>query len=187
LPGDLRFVDVNGDGVIDSNDRTNIGDPIPDLTFGLNFSFEWKNFDFLAYAFGSVGNDIVRNYERNQQLTNRTVYYLDRWTGPGSSNSFPRVTTAATSNTLFSDFYVEDGSFLRMQNLQLGYSFGEDMREKFKLSKFRVYVSIDNLFTLTEYQGYDPTASGGAPIGAGIDQGFYPTPRTFLLGLNIKY
>ena len=187
LPGDLRFVDVNGDGVIDSNDRTNIGDPIPDLTFGLNLSFEWKNFDFLAYAFGSVGNDIVRNYERNQQLTNRTVYYLDRWTGPGSSNSFPRVTTAATSNTLFSDFYVEDGSFLRMQNLQLGYSFGEGMREKFKLSKFRVYVSIDNLFTLTEYQGYDPTASGGAPIGAGIDQGFYPTPRTFLLGLNIKY
>lgn len=187
LPGDLRFVDVNGDGVINSDDRTNIGDPFPDFTFGLNISFNYKHFDFLAYAFGSAGNDIVRNYERNQELTNRTVYYLDRWTGPGTSNSFPRVTTAASSNTLFSDFYVEDGSFIRMQNIQFGYSFAEEMLEKFKLSKLRLYISVDNLFTLTEYQGYDPTGSPGSSIGAGIDQGIYPSPTTFLLGLNLKY
>jgi hypothetical protein len=96
------------------------------------------------------------------------------------------VTTAATSNLVFSDFYVEDGSFLRAQNMQLGYTFGEDLLEKFKLSKFRVYVSLSNAFTLTKYRGYDPTSSNGAPIGSGFDPGFYPTPRTYLLGANIK-
>ncbi len=186
-PGDIRFVDVNGDGVITPDDRTNIGDPFPDLTFGFNISFNWKNFDFLAYAFGSIGNDIVRNYERNQPLTNRTVYYLDRFTGEGTSNSFPRVTTEATSNTLFSDFYVEDGSFLRLQNIQFGYTFPKDIIEAIKLDNFRIYASIQNLFTLTEYQGYDPSISSSSPIGAGIDQGFYPVPTQFVFGVNIKY
>lgn len=186
-PGDIRFVDVNGDGVINENDRTNIGDPFPDFTFGLNISLNWKQFDFLAYAFGQVGNDIVRNYERNQQLTNRTVYYLDRFTGPGSSNSFPRVTTSATNNILFSDFYVEDGSFLRLQNVQLGYTFPDSFTDKFKLTNFRIYTSVENLFTLTKYQGYDPTASVGTSIGAGIDQGFYPRAKVFVFGLNVKF
>ena len=99
-PGDIRFVDVNGDGLIDSNDRTNIGDPIPDVTLGMNIGFTVGNWDFLAYAFSSIGNDIVRNYERFQPLTNRSVNYLDRWTGEGSTNTDPRVTTSATSNTL---------------------------------------------------------------------------------------
>lgn len=186
LPGDLIFVDINGDGVINDDDRTNIGDPIPTATMGLNLSFDYKNFDFGAYAFASVGNDIVRNYERNLPNTNRTTYFLDRWTGEGTSNSFPRVTTGATNNTLFSDFYVEDGSFIRLQNVQLGYSFSSEILERWGLDKFRIYVSASNLFTLTEYSGYDPTASTGQPIGGGIDYGFYPTPRTYLLGMNLK-
>ena len=184
--GDIRFADLNGDGVINTQDKTYIGDPIPDATMGLNLSFEYKNFDFQSYFFASLGNEIVRNYERNDRFTNRTTYYLNRWTGAGSSNEYPRVTTAATSNLVFSDFYVEDGSFLRAQNMQLGYTFGEDLLEKFKLSKFRVYVSLSNAFTLTKYRGYDPTSSNGAPIGSGFDPGFYPTPRTYLLGANIK-
>ncbi|MGB3608114.1 MAG: TonB-dependent receptor [Psychroserpens sp.] len=194
-PGDLRFVDINDDGIIDDNDRTDIGNPLPDVTMGLNFSFEFKNIDFAVYAFASIGNDLVRNYERNQPLTNRSSYYLDRWTGEGTSNNFPRVTSGANSNSLFSDFFVEDGDFVRLQNVQLGYSISEKALEGSKISKLRFYVSASNLFTLTEYSGYDPTIFAtsnpdGTPasaIGAGIDYGFYPTPKTFLLGMNLKF
>lgn len=185
-PGDLIFVDINNDGVINDEDRTNIGDPIPDFTMGFNLTLNYKNFDLSAYAFASVGNDIVRNYERNLPNANRPVSFLNRWTGEGTSNSFPRVTTGANNNILFSDFYVEDGSFVRLQNLQLGYTLSRETVEKWGLGKLRFYVSVNNLFTLTEYSGYDPTASTGEPIGGGIDYGFYPTPRTYLLGINLK-
>ncbi len=184
--GDLKFVDTNGDGVITPDDKTNLGDPIPDITMGLNLSFDYGNFDFQSYFFASLGNDIVRNYERNDRFTNRTTYYLDRWTGTGTSNEFPRVTTGATANTVFSDFYVEDGSFLRAQNMQLGYSFPESTLSKLGIEKLRFYVSVNNAFTLTKYRGYDPTVSTGAPVGGGFDQGLYPTPRTYLLGVNMK-
>ena len=186
-PGDLRFVDINNDGVIDDDDKTDLGNPLPDVTLGFNLTFDYKNFDFGAYTFASVGNEIVRNYERNQPFTNRTIYYLDRWTGEGSSNSFPRVTSGANTNSLFSDFFVEDGSFVRLQNVQLGYSLSDKALESSKLEKVRFYVSATNLFTLTEYQGYDPTTSNGAPIGGGIDFGFYPNPQTFLFGMNLKF
>lgn len=186
-PGDIRFVDQNGDGTIDSDDRIDIGNPIPDATMGLNLSINYKNFDFGAYAFASIGNEIVRNYERNQPLVNKSVYTLNRWVGEGSTNEYPRVTTGATSNTLFSDFYVEDGSFVRMQNAQLGYTFPNELMERFGADKLRVYVSANNIYTFTEYKGYDPSASSGSPIGAGIDQGFYPVPRTYLLGVNLKF
>ena len=139
------------------------------------------------YAFAQIGNEIVRNYERNLPLTNRSVYFLDRWTGPGTSNTHPRVTTGANGNNLFSDFYVEDGSFVRLQNVQLGYSFNERFTKDLSFDKLRVYVSASNLFTLTKYRGYDPTASTPSPIGAGIDQGFYPSPKTFLLGVNVNF
>lgn len=186
LPGDLRFVDLNNDGVIDDDDKTNIGNPLPDATMGINISLDYKNFDFSAYAFASVGNEIVRNYERNQNLTNRSIYFLDRWTGEGTSNTTPRVTTGANSNGLFSDYFVEDGSFVRLQNVQLGYTFNSESDDA-AIDRLRVYVTASNLVTLTKYRGYDPTASSGAPIGGGIDQGFYPNPRTFLLGLNVKF
>jgi len=186
-PGDLKFVDQNGDGVIDLNDRVNLGNPIPDATMGLNISFDYKNIDFSAYTFASIGNEIVRNYERNQQLVNKPIWYLDRWTGEGTSNTSPLQTIGATSNTDFSDFYVEDGSFVRLQNVQLGYTFSDNVLNNDKISKLRIYVSANNLFTLTKYRGYDPTIGNGAPIGGGIDNGFYPSASTFLLGLNVKF
>ena len=186
-PGDLRYVDQNGDGVINGDDRVNIGDPIADINMGINISMNYKNFDFSAYAFASLGGEIVRNYERNQPLTNRTVYYLDRWTGEGTSNTFPRVTTGANSNNLFSDFYVEDGSFLRLQTVQLGYNLGEKMLDKIGFDSARLYVSALNLFTLTKYRGFDPTTSTGAPIGGGIDGGLYPVPKQFLFGVNVNF
>ena len=186
-PGDIRFVDLNGDGTITDADRTNLGDPIADITMGLNLSAKYKNFDFSAYAFASIGNDIVRNYERNLALTNKPAWYLDRWRGPGTSNTNPRVTTGATGNTAFSDFYVEDGSFVRLQNVQVGYSMNPSLFGKSGIDKLRFYFSANNLVTLTKYKGYDPAATNGAAIGGGIDQGFYPTPKTFLFGLNVNF
>ena len=184
VPGDFRYVDQDNNGIIDEKDRTYIGDPIPDITMGLNMSLDYKQFDFKAYAFASLGSDIVRNYERYGKITNRPSYVLDRWHGPGTSNTTPRVTTAANPNTRFSDFYVEDGSFVRVQNIQLGYSLDNQFLD---IESFRLYISANNPFTFTKYKGFDPTTSSGAPIGGGFDQGFYPNPRTFSLGVNIKF
>lgn len=186
-PGDIRYVDVNGDGVINTDDRTNIGNPIPAVTMGLNLSLKYKGFDFIAYAFASIGNEMVRNYERTQPNVNKLSYTLDRWTGTGTGNTVPRVTTAATSNNVFSDFYVEDASFLRLQNIQLGYTFPTELTDKIKIGSLRLYTSISNLFTLTNYTGYDPAASSGAPIGGGFDSGFYPAARTYTFGLNLNF
>jgi TonB-linked SusC/RagA family outer membrane protein len=186
-PGDLRFVDVNGDGTLDDKDRTNIGDPIPTATMGFNIQMNYKQFDFAMYTFASVGNDIVRNYERNLTDVNRLNYVLGRWTGEGSTNSIPRVTTGATGNSNFSSYFVEDGSYARIQNIQLGYSVKPSFVEKAGISKVRLYAAVNNLYTFTKYRGYDPGASNGAPIGGGIDNGFYPIPRTYLLGLNLNF
>lgn len=186
-PGDLRFVDVNNDGEINAEDRTNLGDPIPDVTMGLNLTLNYKNLDFTAYAFASIGNDMVRNYERTLTDVNRLNYVLDRWTGEGTSNSVPRVTTAATTNNVFSDYFVEDASYLRIQNVQIGYSLPSSVIDQLGISKVRIYFGVNNLYTFTKYKGYDPGATSGAPIGGGIDFGFYPIPRTYLCGLNLNF
>jgi TonB-linked SusC/RagA family outer membrane protein len=186
-PGDLRFVDTNGDGILNASDRINIGDPIPAATMGFNLQMNYKNFDFAVYTFASVGNDMVRNYERNLTDVNRLNYVLDRWTGEGSTNANPRVTTSATGNSTFSNYFVEDASYLRIQNMQLGYSLNPQYSEKAGITKVRVYAGVNNLYTFTKYRGFDPGASNGAPIGGGIDYGFYPIPRTYLLGLNINF
>ena len=184
-PGDLRFVDVNGDGEIDANDRTFIGKPLPDYIMGFSLSFDYKNFDFSTYAYAELGKDMVRNYERDQKNVNRLDYYLDRWTGLGTSSEVPRATTGATSNKLFSDFFVEDASFLRIQNIQLGYSL--PLPENIGISKLRLYASVNNALTFSKYKGFDPAATSGNAIGGGIDPGFYPVTRQYLLGLNISF
>jgi hypothetical protein len=130
---------------------------------------------------------MVRNYERTLSDANRLNYVLDRWTGEGTSNSVPRVTTGATANNVFSDYFVEDASYLRIQNIQLGYTLNPEVSEMVKITKLRLYAGVNNLYTFTKYKGFDPGASNGNPIGGGIDYGFYPVPRTFLLGLNINF
>lgn len=185
-PGDIRYVDVNGDGVINFDDRTYLGKPQADYFMGLNLSFNYKNFDFGTYMYAEIGKEMIRNYERNQPNVNRSRLYLDRWTGEGTSNSVPRVTTGATTNALFSDFFVEDASFLRIQNIQLGYSLSQSTLEKIGMSKVRIYATVNNPFTFTKYSGYDPAATSGAPIGGGIDYGFYPISRQYILGLNLS-
>ncbi|AUC23632.1 SusC/RagA family protein [Polaribacter sejongensis] len=185
-PGDIRYKDTNNDGVIDFDDRVNIGNPQADFYMGFNISAKYKNWDFTSYLYAELGKDMVRNFERFLPNVNKPAYYLDRWTGAGTSNSVPRLTNDATNNRLFSDFFVEDASFLRMQNIQIGYTFAPDLLEKVGLSKLRLYTSINNLFTLTDYTGYDPSINDGA-IGAGIDSGNYPSARQFLLGLNVEF
>lgn len=186
-PGDIRFKDVNGDGVINLNDRTKVGSPLADYTMGFNVTMNYKNFDFAAYSYASVGNEMVRNYERSVSDLNKMNYVLGRWTGEGTSNSVPRVTTEATTNNLFSDYFVEDASFLRIQNIQLGYTFANSLSQKVGISKLRLYSSVTNPFTFTKYRGFDPTGSNGAAIGGGIDYGFYPSPKVFILGLNLNF
>lgn len=186
-PGDLKFKDVNGDGVVDIKDRTYIGKPIADYTLGFNINLRYKGFDFVSYAYASVGNDLIRNYERTENKLNRLNYVLDRWTGEGTSNSVPRVTTGASSNNLFSDYFVEDASFLRIQNVQLGYSLASKFIEKAGISKVRFYASVNNLYTFTKYKGFDPTANSGNPVSGGIDYGYYPAPRIYSFGLNVNF
>jgi TonB-linked SusC/RagA family outer membrane protein len=186
-PGDLRYKDINGDNVIDANDRTYIGKPIADYTLGLNLSFNYKNFDFVAYTYASVGNELIRNYERTEARLNKLNYVLDRWTGEGTSNTVPRVTAGASTNSVFSSYFVDDASFIRIQNLQLGYSINKKYLEKAGISKLRLYASVNNLYTFTKYKGFDPAANSGDPISGGIDSGFYPTPKTYMLGVNVNF
>ena len=187
-PGDLKFVDTNGNGYIDPEDKTNLGDPLADITMGFNIGFTYKNIDFSANAFASIGNDMIRDYERTDLYANRGTYMLDRWQGTGTSNTVPRAVAGASVNTgFFSDFYVEDASFLRLQNVQIGYSLNSKVLSSLGLDKFRIYVSGNNLYTFTEYLGYDPSASNGAPIGSGIDKGFYPVASSYLLGINLNF
>ncbi|RDI13252.1 SusC/RagA family TonB-linked outer membrane protein [Flavobacterium sp. AG291] len=186
-PGDIRFVDMNGDGIVDVRDKTKVGDPIPDATMGFNIQLNYKGFDFAAYAFASLGNDMVRNYERDAADVNRSNYLLGRWHGEGTSNSVPRVTTGNTANNVFSDYFVEDASYCRIQNIQLGYTINNNFTQKSGITKLRLYVGANNLYTFTKYRGYDPGASSGAPLSSGIDFGFYPVPRTYLLGLNLNF
>ena len=186
-PGDIRYVDMNGDDQITVADRVNVGDPIPDATMGFNLQLSYKEFDFAAYTFASIGNDMVRNYERDVADVNRSNYLLGRWHGEGTSNTVPRVTTESTTNSLFSDYFVEDASFLRIQNVQLGYTINENFTKKSGITKLRLYAGVNNLYTFTKYRGFDPGASSNSPLSSGIDFGFYPVPRTYLLGLNLNF
>ena len=187
VPGDIRFVDVNGDGVITAADQTKIGDPFPTFTMGWNLNLEFKNFDFNAFTYASVGNDIYSAYERNANYSNKYRGVLARWTGPGTTNNAanPRYSfTDANSNIRVSDRYVQDGSFIKIKNLQLGYTFPASVTKSI-FNKLRVFVQVKNAFTFTDYTGYDPEIAGGI-LDTGIDRGAYPQSRTYSFGLDFK-
>jgi TonB-dependent starch-binding outer membrane protein SusC len=186
-PGDIRFVDVNGDGKIDAKDQTIIGDPFPDFTLGWTLNLAFKNFDFSAFTYASVGNDVYRAYERNANFSNKSRDVLGRWTGAGSTNDarHPRYSfTDANSNIRVSDRYVEDGSFVKLKNIQLGYNMPKSLTGKV-FTNLRVYFQVKNAFTLTKYTGFDPEIAGGI-LNTGIDRGAYPQARTYAVGLDIK-
>lgn len=188
-PGDLRYVDLSGDGSIDfssDEDKTIIGSPFPDVTMGLNLNAFFKGIDLSAMIYTSIGNDIIRNYERQTPMANLLSYRLNRWTGEGTSND-PRITNEGTTNTLLSDWWVEDGSYVRLKNLQFGYSLPNSVNEKLRINRARVYLSANNLITFTKYKGFDPDFSNPNPTVSGVDLGFYPQARTYMIGINLNF
>jgi TonB-linked SusC/RagA family outer membrane protein len=187
-PGDFRWVDINGDGKIGGDeDKTFLGPNIPKFTFGLTLNLGYKGFDFMAFAQGAAGNKIFQGLRRLDILTaNYSTKALGRWRGEGTSNDNPRLTITDPNKNYsqMSDFYLEDGDYLRLKITTLGYTLPAKWFGKVGVSKFRVYVTAENLFTLTKYTGYDPEVGGGV---FGIDKGQYPQARTFLGGVQIQF
>jgi TonB-dependent starch-binding outer membrane protein SusC len=185
-PGDLRYVDLNDDGVIDNNDRTMIGNPNPDFIFGFNVSLDYKGFDFMVQASGVAGNELVKSWRGPGGRGNYTAEILDRWTGPGTSNKIPRVTEEGANWAQFSDLYIYDGSFLRINTITLGYDFARLVKKNY-LNKVRLYASVLNAFTFTKYSGMDPEVGHNEGFSTGVDVGYYPRPITMLIGANIRF
>lgn len=190
-PGDVIWVDTNNDGKIDVNDKTMIGNPHPDCTFGMGVNMAWKGFDLAITLAAQTGNQIMKSYRSfvDYPANNYTTDILKRWHGNGTSTRWPRLTSATSSNWQWvSDLYMEDGSFIRCQNLTVGYDF-KNLFQHLPVQQLRLYAAANNLFVLTHYSGMDPEVGyGGASSWAsGIDLGFYPSPRTIMIGLDIKF
>ncbi|MDR3140628.1 MAG: TonB-dependent receptor [Tannerellaceae bacterium] len=196
-PGDVIFVDVKKDGLINADDRTMIGNPHPDITSGLSLNFSYKGFDLSLNAYGAFGHQIIRSYRdyRYYPLQNYTTDIFGRWHGEGTSNKLPRLTSGTHFNWSVSDIFVEDADYVRLQNLTVGYDF-KRLIPRLPLAQARLYVTAQNLFTFTGYSGMDPEVGynqkdGGAIYGdtwtSGIDSGFYPSPRVYMFGLNLKF
>ncbi|HEX6981509.1 MAG TPA: TonB-dependent receptor [Balneolaceae bacterium] len=193
-PGDIRFVDINNDGMISDADRTYLGSPIPDFQFGFNASASYKNFDISLLISGVYGNKLMNTMGyrllNGSFIGNKMAAVLNRWTGPGTSNEMPRLTwNDPNNNARISDRYVEDGSYMRLKTIQIGYNLSSDLLEKVGARSVRIYASGRNLFTLTNYSGLDPELGkvNNNNLNNGIDMGNYPVPRSFFLGLNIGF
>lgn len=187
VPGDVRFVDVDGNGIIDANDRTDIGKGMPDWTFGFNLGVSWKNFDLNMMWQGTAGNDIYDATRRTDIATsNLPSWMLNRWTGEGTSNRIPRFVQGDNVNWQSSDLYVYDGSYLRLKNIQLGYTLPAALTQKVFISSLRFYVAAENLFTFTKYHGFDPEISSGG-TSLGIDYGVYPQARVWTIGASLSF
>ena len=194
-PGDVKYVDVDHNGVINANDKVDLGNGLPKYTFGFNFNLGWKGFDLSANFTGAAGFKIAQSYrDPSSSQGNYSRRILKRWTGEGTSNEIPRVTYADAGNWLFSDLYLQDGDYIRLQNLTLGYDFKKLISWK-GLSKLRLYAQVQNLFTLTKYDGMDPEigsyngTDGNSSDSwvSGVDMGYYPHPRTFIVGVNVAF
>lgn len=186
-PGDVKYYDIDHNGVINDADKVNLGNGMPDFTYGFTLGFDYKGFDFNVTANGMVGNDIVQAYRNvGTKTANYTTEVLSRWTGEGTSNKYPRV-TENNINWQFSDLFIHDGSFLRVSNITLGYDFVKILKTQL-FSQARLYFQIQNALTFTKYNGMDPEIGYGVNSWAsGIDLGYYPRPCTILVGVNLKF
>lgn len=187
VPGDFRWKDNNGDGTITADDKAFLGSPLPKMTFGFTINADYKGFDLMIFAQGAAGNKIFQGLRRlDVANANYSTAALNRWTGEGTSNSFPRLTTDDTNGnfTNMSDFYLEDGDYLRFKVVQFGYALPKSIIEKIGFQKIRLYVTAENLLTLTKYSGYDPEIGGNV---FGLDRGYYPQSRSFLFGANFQF
>lgn len=186
-PGDFKWVDLSGDGQITSEDRTFIGNPSPPWSFGIRASAAWRNFDFSVFGQGVYGNKIFQGLRRlDIPSANYTTDALGRWTGPGTSNSYPRLSDSDPNHNFSypSSFYLSDGSYFRIKTMQLGYTLPVSIASNIGIQKARIYVMSHNLLTFTKYSGYDPEIGGSS---YSIDRGIYPQARSFMLGLDLTF
>lgn len=193
-PGDIIYLDQNSDGRIDEQDLVYQGSAVPDFTYGGYVNMNYGILDLSVSFIGSYGNKIanVRSYWLNNSSpieSNLSVDRLNRWTGEGSTNYYPRVTTRANDNSLYSDRFIEDGSYFRLRNIQLGVTLPASITNKILMDQVRLYISADNLFTITDYSGLDPEIgiTRGDPFAPGVDYGTYPVARTIIFGANISF
>ena len=191
-PGDVKFVDVNGDGKITKDDKTMIGDPNPDFNLGLSFNIAWKGFDFAVNGYGAFGQQVAKSYRQFSDHPDNnycTDVYTKYWTGEGSTNRYPRFTDGKNVNmSEISKVWVEDSDYFKVQNITLGYDFNRLFKWK-AVSRFRAYVSAQNMLTFTKYSGMDPEVGfgNGASWASGIDVGNYPSSNAWIFGLNINF
>jgi len=189
-PGDIRFLDTNGDGTINSDDIGDIGSPWPKHIIGLSANVTYKDFYASAIFNAQIGHEIYRTYERSDvTFSNYQSFWLGRWTPENPSTDLPRLTsTDPNNNQRPSDFYLENGNFLRLRNLQIGWNVPANILEKFNMKEAKIYLTGTNLFTLTNYRGFDPDiGTSGWILDTGIDKGFYPNNRSIGAGLNVSF
>lgn len=192
-PGDLKFVDVNGDGVVNDDDKTELGDPHPDVTMGITLGASYKGFDLSVTGFGAFGQQVARSFRKftDGEYENFTTEVYDYWHGEGTSNKYPLLAhmNAGPNWQIISDIYIEDASYFRLQNLTVGYDFTKIWKNS-PFQQLRLYFAAQNLFTITGYKGMDPengTAIGSDSWVTGVDVGNYPQPRTYMVGVNVKF
>lgn len=192
-PGDLKFVDVNGDGVINDDDKTELGDPHPDVTMGITLGASYKGFDLSVTGFGAFGQQVARSFRKftDGEYENFTTEVYDYWHGEGTSNKYPLLAhmNAGPNWQTVSDIYIENASYFRLQNLTMGYDFTKIWKSS-PFQQLRLYFAAQNLFTITGYKGMDPengTAIGSDSWVTGVDVGNYPQPRTYMVGVNVKF
>lgn len=186
-PGDFKWADINGNGNIDGDDRTFIGNPFPEWTFGVTINMSYKGFDFMMLGQGVAGNQIFQGLRRlDVSNANWQSDALGRWTGPGTSDDYPRISTQDPNNNFTnpSDFYLEDGDYFRIKVMQLGYTLPQSISGKVGMSRARIYLMAENLLTFTKYTGFDPEIGGGV---MSIDRGIYPQARSILIGVNVGF
>ncbi len=189
--GDRKYVDINHDGMIDANDKTNLGSVQPKFLYSFSNTFTFHHFDLFAFFQGSYGNKIYNLLQEELELTNlgqnASSALLDRWTPANPGNTIPRASYSPVAQVI--DRYMQDGSYLRLKNISLGYTFTPEASRKVLAKQIRIYVSAQNLLTFTPYKGYDPEVStfGQNNLLQGIDYGAYPSSKTFLAGASITF
>ena len=192
-PGDLKFVDTNGDGVITPDDKVELGDPHPDVTMGINLGCNFKGFDFSVSGYAALGQQVAHSYRRfgDSQYDNWSTNVYNYWHGEGTGNGrYPILKPGTSSNMIqVSDIYVDDADYFRLQTMTLGYDFAK-LFKSFPLQQLRVYFQAQNLFTITKYDGMEPEQGNSIASESwvtGTDISNYPQPRTFLVGVNVKF
>ena len=195
-PGDVIWIDQNGDGIYNEEDCVEIGNPHPDVLLGFNFGFQWKGFDFSINGSGAFGQQVMQSYRQFalqdlQSFTNNLVARY--WTGEGSTNKFPRYSSGSHNNfkcnSYNSDIFIQDADYVKIRNITLGYDF-KQVFKRLPFQMLRIFVTGQNLFTFTGYDGMDPEVGTGAPgysWSSGIDTGFYPSPKVYMAGVSIKF